>query len=231
MDQKRNIDRLEATSTITVMLVDDHALVRAALRHLLRDAKGIKIVAEASSGEEAIRVIREVNEVNPDVILMDFDMPGISGLEATQRLHKSLPETKVIIVSSYTHEVIAFRLLEEGAKGFVAKEASPEEIVKAIKTVKEGNQYISEELAARLASVNVDDPNRGVFNSLSNKELQMVFMIVKGFRTKEISEKLHLSAKTVSAYRSSLCNKLGVDNEVELILLAMKHRLVDVEKI
>jgi two-component system invasion response regulator UvrY len=229
MEQKRNIERPEVgSSTITVMVVDDHALVRAALKHLLRDTKGIKIVAEASSGEEAIRVIREVN---PDVVLMDFDMPGISGLEATQRLLRSSPDTKVIIVSGYTHEVIAFRLLEEGAKGFVAKEASGDEIVKAIKTVKADEQYISEELAARLATVNVDDPNRGLFNSLSNKELQMIFMIVKGFRTKEISEKLHLSAKTVSAYRSSLCNKLGVNNEVELILLAMKHRLVDVEKI
>jgi two-component system invasion response regulator UvrY len=228
MAQQRSIDRLEMGGAISVMLVDDHAIVRGALKHILREVKGLKVIAEASSGEEAIRVIREVN---PDVVLMDFDMPGISGLEATKRLVSSFPDIKIIIVSGYTHEVIAFRLLGEGAKGFVAKDASAEEIIKAIRTVQVGNQYISEELAARLASANVDDPNHGIFNNLSNKELQMVFMIAKGFRTKEISDKLHLSAKTVSAYRSSLCNKLGVENEVELILLAMKQHLVEVERL
>jgi two-component system, NarL family, invasion response regulator UvrY len=219
----------EAVAPITVMLVDDHALVRGGVKHLLKNITGIKVVAEADSGEEALQMARELS---PAVVLMDFDMPtGICGLETTYRLLKSLPRVRVVILSAFSHELIAFRFLEVGVKGFVAKGASANEMVKAIQAVNNGKQYISEELAERLALVNVNEPKPEPFNCLSNKELQMVFMIAKGLRTQEISAKLHLSSKTVSTYRSSLCNKLGVKNEVELTLLAMKHRLLDVEKI
>jgi two-component system invasion response regulator UvrY len=226
---ENNDSPIQKTVSITVMVVDDHALVREAVKHLLKNVKEIKIVAEAKSGEEAIRMARALA---PQVVLMDFDMPdGISGLEATYRLLKSLPQTHVVIVSAFSHELIAFRFLEVGAKGFVAKEASAEEIIKAIKTVQSGKQYISKEVAERLALANVRTLKQGPFSKLSNKELQMVFMIAKGLQTEEISAKLHLSTKTVSAYRSSLYGKLKVQNEVGIMLLAMKHQLLDVEHI
>ncbi|MGB6977418.1 MAG: response regulator, partial [Gammaproteobacteria bacterium] len=158
-------DHIKAVVPITVMLVDDHALVRDAVKHLLKNINGIKIVAEAGSGEEAIRMARQLA---PQLVLMDFDMPtGISGLEATHRLLKSFPHTRVVIVSAFSHELIAFRFLDVGAQGFVAKGASAEEMVTAIKAVQSGKQYISQELAERLAAVNFAALQQGPFSALS----------------------------------------------------------------
>jgi two-component system invasion response regulator UvrY len=206
----------------TIMLVDDHAIVRSALRHFLQNSKKIKIIAEASRGEEALRI---APIVQPDIVLMDFDMPGISGLETTQRLLRDLPNTKVIIVSAFSHVSIIQRLLKVGASGFVAKGAHAEEIIDAINKVNKGECYINETF---LAQSSLQNQELALFNSLSNKELLTALLLVQGYRNKTISEKLHVSPKTVSAYCSSSLKKLGVKNKVQLMLKMIENQLVDV---
>ncbi|MGB6976148.1 MAG: response regulator transcription factor [Gammaproteobacteria bacterium] len=230
MERKDNSDMDSYTIRVptNIMLVDDHALVRSGLKHFLQKSEKIRVVAEASRGEEALQMALAVR---PDIVLMDFDMPGISGLEATQRLLRDLPNTKVIIVSAFTHEAIILRLLKIGASGFVAKGAHAMEIVEAINTVNNGGRYINKRLAARLTEGDLKDGELASFDSLSNKELLIVLMIAQGYRNKKISERLHLSPKTVSTYCSSSLKKLGVKNKVQLTLKAIEHQLVDLESV
>ena len=211
---------------INVLLVDDHDLVRIGIRRLLSDVKGVKVIGEAKSGEEAVRVARELK---PHVVLMDVKMPGIGGLEATRKLLRADPLVKIIAVTIYGDEPFPSRLLQAGAAGYITKGSSLEEMVQAIRTVFAGQRYISPEVAQQLALKHLSDQEISPFDSLSERELQVMIMITNGMKVQEISDKLCLSPKTVNSYRYRLFEKLTVNSDVELTHLAMRHGMLDTE--
>ena len=208
---------------INVMLVDDHDLVRKGIRRLLDDASGIKVVAEAPDGEQAIRQIRKNK---PDVILMDVSMPGIGGLEATRKITISSPDLKIIAVTIHEDDPFPARLLEAGAAGYITKGCDIGEIISAIRAVYLGEQYITPDVAHKLALSLVNNGNKSVIEELTQRETQVMLMIVKGETNRGISEKLCLSPKTTSTYRYRLFEKLGVENDVGLTRFAIRHGLI-----
>jgi two-component system invasion response regulator UvrY len=213
---------------ISVLLVDDHDLVRTGLKRLLEDVSGIKVVGEAGTGEEAVRLAREKQ---PDVVLMDVKMPGIGGLEATKKLLRTSPEIKVIALTVHAEEPFPSRLLQAGAAGYLTKGSSLDKMIEAIRTVYLGKRYISPDIAHQLALKHLSDGEPGAIDSLSERELQVMLMITKGLKVQEISDKLCLSPKTVNSYRYRLFEKLGVSSDVELTHFALRHGVVDTEDV
>jgi len=211
---------------INILLVDDHDLVRLGINRLLSDIKGFNIVGEAKSGEEAIE---KVNKLRPDVVLMDVKMPGMGGLEATKRIVKQHPKIKVLVVTVYGDEPYPSRVLQAGATGYMTKGASVEEMVQAINSVYSGKRYLSPEVAQQLALKHLTHQDESPFESLSERELQVLVMITSGQKVQEIADQLYLSPKTVNSYRYRLFEKLNVDTDVELTHLAIRHKLIAME--
>ncbi len=209
---------------IKVLLVDDHELVRTGIRRLLDDTSGIKVVGEADSGEEAFLQVRKLK---PDVVLMDVNMPGIGGLEATRKLMQLDPSLKVIIVTIHTEEPFPTRLLEAGASGYLTKDCGINEIVNAIRAVIEGERYIGAEIAQQMALTMMPGATNSPFQILSQREMQVMMMVTQGQNVQQISDKLCLSPKTISTYRHRLFEKLNVDNDVELTRLAIRHGILE----
>lgn len=208
---------------INVMLVDDHDLVRNGIRRLLDDVSGIKVVAEAVSGEQAVKQVRNKQ---PDVILMDVSMPGIGGLEATRKIMQTLPDVKIIAVTIHDDEPFPARLLEAGASGYLTKGCDVREIIKAIKSVFSGEQYITQNVAHKLALSFVNNRDKTPLEELTQRETQVMLMVVAGQSNKAISERLCLSPKTTSTYRYRIFEKLGIENDVELTRFAIRHGLI-----
>ena len=208
---------------INTMLVDDHELVRAGIRRLLDDVKDIRVTAEARDGEEAISLVRRQA---PDVVLMDVSMPGIGGLEATRKITRLRPDIRIIVVTIHDDDPFPARLLEAGAAGYIYKGCNVEEIVRAIREVHRGRQYLSPAIAQKLALSFVHNRDRSPFDELTQRETQVMLMVVRGETNKRISEKLCLSPKTTSTYRYRLFEKLGVENDVELTRFAIRHGLI-----
>jgi len=209
---------------ITVLIVDDHELVRAGIRSLLSGVNGIKVVAEASTGEEAIKLVREKN---PNIVLMDVRMPGIGGLEATRRLLRSDPAMKVIVLTVCGEEPFPSKLLQAGAAGYLTKGCGLEEMLQAIHSVFHGKRHISPEVAHLLALKHLSEKKASPFDALSGREMQIMLMITSGQKVPEISDKLCLSPKTINSYRYRLFEKLNVHSDVELTHLAMRHGILD----
>lgn len=208
---------------ISILIADDHQLVRTSIAHLLNDECDIKIVGEVDDGESAVAQCRHLK---PDIVLMDIRMPGIGGLEATRRIHRTMEDTKVLILTAHMEDSVLRRMLDAGASGFLSKGAGAQEMTEAIRQVFHGRRYVSQEIAQRLALshfTNEDNP----FSHLSHRELQIALMIVNCQRVHDISDRLHLSPKTVNTYRYRLFDKLQVATDVELTHLALRHGLVD----
>jgi DNA-binding NarL/FixJ family response regulator len=211
---------------IKVLVVDDHDLVRSGIVRLLSDANGIDVIAEANCGEDAIKLSRELD---PDVVLMDINMPGIGGLEATRKLVRANPDIKVIAVTACDDGPFAGRLMQAGAAGFMSKGAEVEEMVRAILKVRSGQRYISPEIAQRMALKPFQEGSDSPFDALSEREMQTTLMIVGCHKVQEISDKLCVSPKTVNSYRYRIFEKLGITSDVELTILAMKHGILDAQ--
>jgi two-component system invasion response regulator UvrY len=207
-----------------VMLVDDHDLVRTGIKRLLEDHPNIEIVGEAVNGEQAIQ---QVSEYDPDVVLMDINMPGIGGLEATRKLLQRKPELKVIVLTMHDDDLFPQRFLKAGALGYVTKGAKVEEILQAIHTVTRNKRYLSPAIAQQIALSQVDEEETSPFDSLSEREMQVLLMMMDGQSISAISERLCLSPKTISTYRTRLYAKLGVQNDIELTRLALLHGVVE----
>ena len=206
------------------MLVDDHELVRTGIKRLLEDISDIDVIAEADSGEDALKIAGK-NQL--DVILMDINMPGMGGLEATRKLMHTNPALIIIIVTMHEDDLFAQRLLRAGATGYLTKGAGVEEIVHAIREVKLNRRYISPDIAQQLALSQFPDHEGSPFDMLSERELQVMMLLMDGLRVSEISDKLCLSPKTVSTYRHRLYDKLNVQNDIELTRLAMMHGVIE----
>jgi two-component system, NarL family, invasion response regulator UvrY len=218
-----NYKEAHCMANIRVLLVDDHDLIRYGLSRLLEDQKGIDVVDEANSGEKAIEKVREIK---PDVVLMDINMPGIGGFEATSRICKGFPESKVIVLTSHSEGPLPKRILEAGAVGYLTKGCPVEEMVEAIQKVHSGQRYIAPTIAQQLA-LSMLPGEESIIDVLSQRELQVLMMISRGMRTNTIADKLNLSPKTVSTYRKRLHEKLDVSNDVEMMHLAIKHGILD----
>ncbi len=211
---------------ITVLVVDDHDLIRAGISRLLSDTPTIKVVGNAKNGEEAIKMARELK---PNVVLMDLKMPGIGGLEATRKLLKAVSGTKVIALTSCEEDPFPTKLLQAGASGYLTKGALVDEMVSAIHSVMEGKRYISPVIAQQLALKTVTSGEGSPFNSLSEREMQVTLMITRGQKVQEIAETLCVSPKTVNSYRYRIFEKLKVSSDVELTHHAIRHGIVDTE--
>ncbi|MFT3930727.1 MAG: UvrY/SirA/GacA family response regulator transcription factor [Spongiibacteraceae bacterium] len=209
---------------IRILLADDHDLVRTGIERLLADIDDLSVVGHATSGEEAVQRCRELQ---PDVVLMDVRMPGIGGLEATRKITARNPQIKVIAVSAWGDDPLPSRLLQAGAWGYVAKDAPFDDVIKAIRKVMAGQRYLSAGVAEQMALKQFDGGAASPFEKLSERELQIAIMVVNCEKVQDIAEKLHLSSKTVNSYRYRLFEKLGIQSDVELTYLAIKHGLVD----
>lgn len=209
---------------IKVFLVDDHDLVRIAIKRLLQDYKGIKVIGDACTGEKAIKLCKELV---PDVILMDIHMPGIGGFETTRKILRAYPLVRVLVLTLCMDEPYPSRLLQIGAAGYITKSCAPEEMIRAIKVVYAGEHYISPEIAQKIALKQFAHKCKADLDLLSKRELQIMLMIVKGHHSTKIASELFLSHKTISTYRYRIFKKLGINTDVELTLLAMQLGLLE----
>lgn len=215
---------------INILLVDDHELVRTGISRILKDERGIKVVGEACSGEEALQFCRDISakHESPDIVLMDIHMPGIGGLSATKRILHYCPDIKIIALSISCEEPIPTKVLQLGASGFISKNAAPAEMILAIKKVYAGDRYISDEVAHKIAMSKIQSNADNPFNDLSEREMQIMMMITQGEKINDIAEKLNVSPKTVNSYRYRMFDKLKIDGDVELTHLAIRHRMINI---
>jgi len=202
---------------IRILVVDDQRLVRRCIAAKLNGVDGFEVAAEADSGERARDVVRETDI---DIVLLDLNMPGIGGLEATRRVVSSDPTCKVIGLSMYIEGPYPRRFMELGGSGYVSKAADTDELVHAIRTVAAGEPYISNDVAQRIA---INDSIKGSFgglNDLSSREIQALQKIAEGLNIDEIASVMSLSPKTVAHHRRAVCAKLGAKNDVQLAITA-----------
>jgi len=209
---------------IKVLLVDDHELVRTGIEALLNIEDDINVVGVAHCGESAIEML---NDIKPDVILMDVKMPGIGGVEACRRVLLKYPKIKIIALSVYNDGPIPQQLLKLGALGFISKGSPVTEMVCAIRAVHGGKRYLCSEVASNLAFQSLPGANDSPFEKLSQRESEVTNLILQGKSIKEMSDLLVLSDKTINTYRYRLYEKLKVKNDVELTRLAVKFNQID----
>lgn len=209
---------------IKVLLVDDHELVRMGIKRLLQDVQGLKVVGEASSGEEAVLLAKELV---PDVVIMDVHMPGIGGLEATRKMIRHNPDIKILALTIYEDEPYPSRLLQAGASGYITKGSDPDEMIRAVRTIHSGQRYISPNIAQQIAINRFTKGDQSPLDLLSERELQIMLMITQGQKVQDISKKLCLSPKTVNSYRYRIFDKLNIHSDVELTLLAMRLGMIE----
>lgn len=191
---------------------------------MLDEVDGLQVVGEANSGERAIQMVRELA---PEVVLMDLKMPGIGGLEATRKLLRVDEGIRVIAVTMCEDEPFPSRLMKAGAAGYMTKGADLEEMVRAIKIVATGQRYISPEIAQVMALKPYSGDEGSQLDMLSERELQIMMMIVSCHKVQDVADKLCLSPKTVNTYRYRIFDKLGVTSDVEMALLAVRHGMLD----
>ncbi|WP_460225764.1 response regulator [Aurantivibrio infirmus] len=215
---------------IKILIVDDHDLVRMGISRMLSDVDSYEVVGEAKNGEEAVQLARNLK---PQVVLMDVKMPGIGGLEATKKLLALNPEIKIIIVTACNDDLYPERLMKAGAMGYITKGARLDEMITAINTVIDAKPYMSNDVAQQLAlkkfghKDNSDKP----FETLSERELQTAVMIANGHKVQAIADTFCVSPKTVNSYRYRIFEKLKVNSDVELALLAVRHNVLQLDSV
>jgi len=210
---------------IRILLVDHQEMVRCGLQRLLNDMPQLCVVGEACSGEEAVKLSRRLK---PDVVLMDMQIPGIGGLEATRRISRGEVNIRIVVMASQVDDLFPIRLLDAGASGYLSKNCGIEEIADAICVVSRGERYISADIARQMALSALPGGEQSPFGCLSQRELQVMLMVAQGQSVHDISGHLCLSSKTISTYRYRLYEKLGVGNDVELARLAIRYGVVGI---
>lgn len=211
-------------STIRVLLVDDHPVVRKGLGYCLGQCRGVAVVGEAAEGAEALRKTRELN---PDVVLMDLDMPGMDGLAATEALRRELPGIPVLALSMHSHSEYVLRILRSGARGYVLKSAKPEELLAAIQAICSGQTYFSPEVARSALHQFVsggEGPHRA---QLSQREREVLIAIAEGLSNKEIASRLNVGVRTVETHRERIMRKLDIHSVAGLTKFAIQKGLIE----
>jgi DNA-binding NarL/FixJ family response regulator len=209
---------------VRVGIADDHPITRTALRGYLDDQEGIRVVAEAASGREAIDLVR-TQEI--DVLLLDLDMPGQSGIDALTMIRAKAEHVAVLVLSGYPEHQYAVPLIRNGASGYLNKACEPSEICDAIRRVAQGGRYITAVVAELLASQVITPTPGGLHEQLSARELQVFLKLAQGCSAGQVAAELSLSAKTVSTYRARLMRKLEARSNSDLTYYALKHHLLD----
>ncbi len=213
---------------MNLVLADDHELIRTGIKHILNSIRGFKVIAEAEDGETAVKICRKTH---PDAVLMDMQMPGIDGLEATKKITRYCPDTKVIILSVFAQAPLPKKVMQAGAHGYLTKGAAPEEMIVALRQVIAGQRYLSPQIAQQMALNQIVASEVNPLDSLSERELQIMMMIIHGKRVQDIATELLLSSKTINTYRYRLFQKLNVQSDVELTHLAIRYGMLDTKMI
>jgi NarL family two-component system response regulator LiaR len=212
---------------ITVMLIDDHRVVRQGLRDFLELQGDIEIVGEASSGEEGVQIARELL---PDVVLMDLVMPGIDGVETTRRLKAASPSSRVIVLTSFADDNKVFPAIKAGAISYLLKDISPEELAHAIRAAQRNEAVLHPEVAAKLMQeFSAPKGNEAMVEQLTARELDVLRLIAKGKSNKEIADTLIVSEKTIKTHVSNILSKLHLADRTQAAIYALKQRIVPME--
>ncbi|RIV20051.1 DNA-binding response regulator [Fibrisoma montanum] len=212
------------------MLVDDHSIVRDGIRLLLEQAEGLEIVDEANDGEEALEKLKAQR---PDVVLMDISLPGMSGIQTTQVISRLYKGVRVLMLSMHNNEDYILRSVEAGAYGYILKDSSSDEMVKAIRTIASGEKYYSSPVATIILNGYMQQLKKGEKHGraqrqsrLSKKEREILQFLVEGMSSREIAEKLQLSVRTVDNHRANMMRRLQVRNAAELVRMAVEDKLI-----
>jgi DNA-binding NarL/FixJ family response regulator len=207
-----------------VVIADDHQILREGLKQLLTAAGDLDVVGEADDGFEVLERIRRLDF---DVLLLDMSMPGKSGVELIKQVKSEKPKLRILVLSMHEEHQYAVRAIRAGASGYLTKESAAAQLVAAIRKVAAGGAFISAEVAERLALDAMPHAEGPRHSSLSDREYEVFRLLVTGQSVTEIAEQLHLSAKTISTHKARLMEKLGVDNNADLVRYAVRHRLLD----
>ena len=211
----------------TVLIVDDHTLVRDGIRALLESVADIKVVGEAVNGREALDKVRELV---PQVVLMDLAMPIMGGLEATRRIRREFPETKVLALTQYDDREYIIPIIEAGARGFISKMAAFSELASAIQAVSQGDSFLSPSAAAALVEdcqqKSTLEGEKDSYQQLTDREREVLKLVAEGYTAKEMASMLVISLRTAEAYKTSLMKKLGIHNRTDLIRFAIRKGVI-----
>ena len=210
------------TPAIRVLLVDDHPVVRQGLRALLSTQDGIEVVGEADDGDVAVSA---AERLSPDVVLMDVVMPAMDGVEALRRIVERRPQTRVVMLTSYADERRAMEAVDAGASGFLLKDASPRDVVSAIRAAHRGEAVLHPAVAAKLMAERRRPP--AAHSDLTPRELEVLRLVARGLQNKRIASELHLSEKTVKTHVSAVLRKLDVTDRTQAAMYAVRERLVE----
>jgi two-component system response regulator NreC len=209
---------------IRVLLVDDHAILRAGLRRVLEAEEDIEVVAEAESAE---RALFEALEAKPDVAVVDVVMPGKSGIEATPDLVHAVPDMRILVLSMQDDPRYVRAAFEAGASGYVLKEAADNEVVGAVRTVAAGERYVHPALGARLVTAEVEERKRAEADPLSEREREVLRLLALGHTNQEIAQMLYISVRTAETHRAHIMQKLRLSSRAELVRHALEHGLIE----
>ena len=207
-----------------ILIADDHAIVRRGLKQILDEEPGLAIVSEAENGQDVLEMSRHRTW---DLVILDINLPGRSGIDILNELHYAYPKLPVLILSMYPEDQYALRVLNAGASGYLTKQSAPEELVKAIKKIRGGGKYYSDAVIDQLVTKPEARQVKPTHEILSDREFQVMVLIASGKTLSEIGENLALSIKTVSTYRKRILTKLNMKNNAELIHFALKNKLVE----
>ncbi len=210
-----------AADTIRLVLADDHEIVRNGVRLVLEEQDDMKVVAEASDGDEAIRFTLGHK---PDVLVLDLNMPGVSGLDAIPKVLEVSPDTAIVVLTMQAEPAFAREALRAGARGYVVKQSAASELVGAVRAIVAGDTYINPSLGARMAA---EPPQAGPPDDLTPRETEILGLLALGHTNPEIAEQLVLSVRTVETHRANIQHKTGASTRAELVAYAAKHGLID----
>ena len=213
---------------IKILLADDHTIVRQGLARLLEDQTDLRVVGEATDGRMALE---KATELKPDIVIMDIAMPLMNGIEAAKRIRKQLPETKILILSMYSHEHYIHQLLETGISGYLLKDSSGRDIISAIKAAMKGDTFLSPSISKKVVESYLlprkSSSMEERYKQLSNREREVFQLIAEGHSTKRIGEMLYVSVSTVKSHKGNIMEKLGISNPIRLVHFAIQLGLVD----
>jgi len=208
---------------IRVLMVDDHAVVRAGYRMLLKNSEDIEVVAEAENGEQACKCYIDFK---PDIVVMDLSLPGISGLEVIRRIIGRDHDARILVFSMHEGTIFVEQALQAGARGYITKSSAPEALVYAIRKLASGQLHLDSDIAQRLALHKTRDKDTP-FSSLSTREFEIFCLLAEGLNTSEIAKRLSLSYKTVANYSTQIKGKLNVSTVAEIARMAIRHKIIE----
>ena len=214
---------------VSVLLADDHPIVRQGLRHLLEMQPDFKVVGEAADGLEASQM---AERYHPDVLVVDMMMPGLNGLEVTRQVRQRSPATRIIVLSMHNNDAYVLQALKRGASGYVLKDSGPAEVVQAVKQVMLGQRYLSASLAANLLELLLKQTGnlpKDPYEELTNREREVFQLTAEGWNNTEIGERLCISPRTVEVHRANLMEKLGLHSQMDVLRYAIRRGLVSVD--